>query len=219
MQVTADGIPVIWHDDLIVSLPEQSSDAVRTQHICELSLRDFKKLSQHRSMGTQTASSSGSFDNSSCSQCSSQSAALIDAAAQQAQHDQSSTSAQLPVGAQTARLARFFSSDQGKRMHSAQAWAVSEEDSLPTLAEVFKVCCSKTALSRSLNAWRSLTTQSAAQQRRPVITFLQIYTLQRRVGAAVCVSRAQHCFHFCMKESWLFCTMTCRVWTRAWALT
>ncbi|CAL5218465.1 g148 [Coccomyxa viridis] len=138
VQVTADGIPVIWHDDLIVSLPEQSSDAVRTQHICELSLRDFKKLSQHRSMGTQTASSSGSFDNSSCSQCSSQSAALIDAAAQQAQHDQSSTSAQLPVGAQTARLARFFSSDQGKRMHSAQAWAVSEEDSLPTLAEVFK---------------------------------------------------------------------------------
>ena len=157
MQVTADGVPVIWHDDLVVSLPEQASDAVRTQHICELSLRDFKKLSQHRPVGTQTASSSSSstFEAAPFSQCSSQSAALTDAATQQAQHEQSANSAQSSASAPSARLARFFSSDQGKRMHSAQAWAVSEEDSLPTLAEVFKVCCSKPAFSRSLYAWHS----------------------------------------------------------------
>ena len=47
---------------------------------------------------------------------------------------------QSSAGPASSRLARYFSSDQGKRMHSAQAWAVSEEDSLPTLAEVFKVC-------------------------------------------------------------------------------
>ena len=146
MQVTADGIPVIWHDDLVVSLPEQPSGRTKMQRICELSLRDFKKLSQHRSVSNQPGSSSissaaASSLHSEEAQHSSQSASLTDTATQQAQHEQSCAPAQAASGATGARLARYFNSDHGKRMHAVQAWSVSEEDSLPTLAEVFQVRC------------------------------------------------------------------------------
>ena len=161
MQVTADGIPVIWHDDLVVRLPEQSAGAVQVRRICDLSLRDFKKLSQGPCKSTQTSSSSSSGaasgTQSSTTQCSSQSAALTDAATQRAQHEQSHASAPSSAGASGATLARYFNSDQGKRMHNAQAWVVSEEDPLPTLAEVFKVCCGHPApnpLSLDQALWR-----------------------------------------------------------------
>ena len=128
-----------------MGLPQQSSGAAQVQRICDLSLRDFKKLSQSRPTSTQTSSSSSSGaasgTQSSTTQCSSQSAALTDAATQRAQHEQSHASAPSSAGAPGAALARYFNSDQGKRIHSPQAWAVSEEDPLPTLAEVFKVCC------------------------------------------------------------------------------
>ena len=151
-QVTADGIPVIWHDDLVLSLPQQPDSLPQMHKICELNLRDFKKLSQ-RSSSSSDSSSSSSRDSAASSSvhnnkstdrtapgpkpdnsasCSSDSAMLTEAAAAQAPYAQHGV----------ARLARFFNSAEGKRMHSAQAWSVSEEDALPTLAEVFKVSTS-----------------------------------------------------------------------------
>ena len=80
---------------------------------------------------------------------SSQSAQLTESAAaqarplQSAQQEQSSAAAEAAISSGNskvgARLLRCFNSDQGKRMHAAQAWSVSEEDTLPTLAEVFEV--------------------------------------------------------------------------------
>lgn len=146
-QVTADGIPVIWHDDLVLSMPHQPNSAPQMHHISKLNLRDFKKLSQHKSSSSSTSGSSSRQEGASSAQsedthCSSQSARLTEAAAPQAALEQSSAPAHQSSavnGQGAARLARFFNSEEGKRQHSAQAWAVSEEDALPTLAEVFKV--------------------------------------------------------------------------------
>jgi len=159
MQVTADGVPVIWHDDLVLRLPQQPNSAAQIHRICELNLREFKKLSQHSPSSRDTSNSSSSNNKATaCSSqspsslsdsthCSSQSAQLTDAATQQAQCEQSSASAYSAADALGVKLARYFSSEQGKRMHSAQAWSVSEEDSLPTLAEVFKVCLALLSIS------------------------------------------------------------------------
>ena len=158
--MTADGIPVIWHDDLVLSLPQHPDSLPQMRKICELNLRDFKKLSQRSSSSSDSSSSSsqdraasncvpndtstdrtapGPEANNSAS-CGSDSAMLTEAAAAQAQHAQHGA----------ARLARFFNSAEGKRMHSAEAWRVSEEDALPTLAEVFKVSTAPRPTSCSL---------------------------------------------------------------------
>lgn len=143
---------MIWHDDLVLSLPQHPDSLHQMHKICELNLRDFKKLSQRSSSSSDSSSSSSrdraasnpfpnnkstdrtapgpEADNS--ASCSSDSAMLTEAAAAQARHAQRGA----------ARLARFFNSAEGKRMHSAEAWSVSEEDALPTLAEVFKVSTS-----------------------------------------------------------------------------
>ena len=160
MQVTADGRPVIWHDDLVLSLPSGTDGPPRMHHISELTLRDFKKLSQHScSSGLEASESSastrlevatGAQIGSCAGEAGSQSAQLTEPAALQARaaaehaaraKQRCSTSShqywwQSKVG---ARLLRNFNSDKGKRMHTAQAWSVSEEDTLPTLAEVFEV--------------------------------------------------------------------------------
>ena len=159
MQVTADGRPVIWHDDLVLSLPSGTDGPPRMHHISELTLRDFKKLSQHSCSSTLEASESsastrrkvaiGAQIGSCVGDTGSQSAQLTEPAALQARPQQSSQQEQSSAAAQSAinagsskvgaRLLRYFNSDQGKRMHAAQAWSVSEEDTLPTLAEVFEV--------------------------------------------------------------------------------
>ena len=159
MQVTADGRPVIWHDDLVLSLPCGTDGPPRMHHISELTLRDFKKLSQHCCSSALEASESsastrlevaiGAQIGSCAGEAGSQSAQLTEPAASQAQaqrstqQEQSSAAAQAALSSASskarARLLRYFNSDQGKRMHVAKEWSVSEEDTLPTLAEVFEV--------------------------------------------------------------------------------
>ena len=159
MQVTADGRPVIWHDDLVLSLPSGTAGPPRMHRISELTLRDFKKLSQHScssrleasesSASTRPEVATGAQIGSCAGEAGSQSAQLTEPAASQAgphrsmQHEQCSAAAEAAVSSGNskvgARLLRNFNSDQGKRMHAAQAWSVSEEDTLPTLAEVFEV--------------------------------------------------------------------------------
>ena len=159
MQVTADGRPVIWHDDLILSLPPSPDAPPRMHHISELTLRDFNKLSQHCCSSSLEASepsassrlkgATGGPMGSSVGDAGSQSAQLTEPATLQAQAQRSTQQEQSSAAAQAAiksgsskvgaRLLRYFNSDQGKRMHATQAWSVSEEDTLPTLAEVFEV--------------------------------------------------------------------------------
>ncbi|CAK0736854.1 hypothetical protein CVIRNUC_000814 [Coccomyxa viridis] len=158
VQVTADGRPVIWHDDLVLSLPSGADGPPRMHRISELTLRDFKKLSQHScssrleasesSASTRSAVATGAQIGSCAGEAGSQSAQLTEPAALQARLQQSMAQKQSSAAAEAAtgggsskvgaRLLRTFNSDKGKRMHTAQAWSVSEEDTLPTLAEVFE---------------------------------------------------------------------------------
>ena len=176
MQVTADGRPVIWHDDLVLSLPSGTDGPPRMHHISELTLRDFKKLSQHccssrleaseSSASTRLEVASGAQITSCAGEAGSQSAQLTEPAAMQAQPQQSVQQEQSSAAAQAAisggsskvgaRLLRYFNSDKGKRMHTAQAWSVSEEDTLPTLAEVFEVLLCPAHITR----WYSFTSRS-----------------------------------------------------------
>ncbi len=120
--MTADGIPVIWHDDSVLIFSRESG-LPQLRGICDLTLEEFKQLSPaHRSNSSTTAQESCE-ERDSCSD-------------RVNSHASASTSAaELPC----TGLGRVFNSEQGKRMGHAMWWAVSEDDELPTLAEVFQV--------------------------------------------------------------------------------
>jgi glycerophosphoryl diester phosphodiesterase len=119
VQVTADGIPVIWHDDNVLTFSEGSM-IPSMRNICDLTLEEFKQLCPARNKPSPTITEDGTTNQA------------IDGARQHS-HSEASTSQ-----ACEGRLARFFNSEDGKRQVNALPWAVSDDDELPTLAEVFK---------------------------------------------------------------------------------
>ena len=120
--MTADGIPVIWHDDSVLIFSRESG-LPQLRGICDLTLEEFKQLSPaHRSNSSTTAQESCEERDSCSDRVNSHAGA-------------STSAAELPC----TGLGRVFNSEQGKRMGHAMRWAVSEDDELPTLAEVFQV--------------------------------------------------------------------------------
>lgn len=134
MQVTKDGIPVIWHDDDVLTFSRQS-DVVELRRICDLTLDEFKQLSPAHCSQNGAAGLPESSDNS--SGISGQASPDDDAATDRVDsHAGASTSI---AAVSCPALGRVFNDDQGKRARRPMQWAVSHEDELPTLAEVFKV--------------------------------------------------------------------------------
>ena len=128
-QVTGDGIPVIWHDDNVLTFSGESG-LPHLRRICELTLEDFKQLSPAHNSHSSPRLQDHFIEESGCSGNSSLSNDRLGS------HSSASTSAaELPC----TGLGRVFNSAEGKRMSHAMRWAVSEDDELPTLAEVFQV--------------------------------------------------------------------------------
>ena len=113
VQVTKDGVPIIWHDDLAVW--RTPSGSTRSALISELTLSEFKQLSRSNcpcSLSTTPQSSPRSLDGASPTASGSSCASPFS-------HHQ---------------LLRAFH-DSPTEGHSD--WACSVDDELPTLAEVF----------------------------------------------------------------------------------
>lgn len=131
LQVTRDGIPVIWHDDEVLTFLEPSS-APEVRRICDLTLEEFKQLSPaHSSHCSQPAAAQNCRTQNGVDSAAAESAAN---ASRIGSHAQASTRVEAGTG-----LGRRFNSEKGERIGHALPWAVSEDDELPTLAEVFKV--------------------------------------------------------------------------------
>lgn len=132
--MTRDGIPVIWHDDDVLTLSRQS-DVPQLRRICDLTLDEFKQLSPARcSQNGAAGLLESSDDGSSMSEHPlSDGVAVTDRIHSHA--GASASAAAVPCPA----LGRVFNDEHGKRASRPMHWAVSEDDELPTLAEVFKV--------------------------------------------------------------------------------
>ena len=128
-QVTSDGIPVIWHDDNVLTFSGESG-LPHLRRICELTLEEFKQLSPAHSSHSSPKIRDHSIEESGCSGNLSLSNDRLGS-----QASASTSAAKLPC----TGLGRVFNSAEGKRMSHAMRWAVSEDDELPTLAEVFQV--------------------------------------------------------------------------------
>jgi hypothetical protein len=117
LQVTADGIPIIWHDDYAVTVPQLGAQPA-LRRICDMTLQDFKQL-----LPVERSDSS----------------AEEDAAAAAEQRRGSGAAASCSPACAAGQLARFFNTEEGKPTDAALPWRVSDDDELPTLAEVFEV--------------------------------------------------------------------------------
>ena len=111
--MTSDGVPVIWHDDYAVTLSQQP----HTRHISDMSLQEFKQLLP---ANAQACSADKPADDHNGRQ-----------------HERRCDGA-LASSSEEGVLGRFFNSEDGKQSEVARPWQVSEEDELPTLAEVFQ---------------------------------------------------------------------------------
>lgn len=87
------------------------------RHICDMSLQEFKQL-------LPASAQAGSAQQPACDD---------------GQHDERSCSGADASSSNLGVLARFFNSEDGKQSGVARPWRVSEDDDLPTLAEVFQV--------------------------------------------------------------------------------
>ena len=115
LQVTADGIPIIWHDDYAVTASQPGAQPVM-RRICDMTLQDFKQLLPPPARPGNTAE---------------EDAAEL--------RRGSGAAASCSLECTGGQLARFFNTEEGKPTDAALPWRVSEDDELPTLAEVFEV--------------------------------------------------------------------------------
>jgi len=119
-QVTADGVPVLWHDDYVV--PRAPGGALEQQHIAELTLAGFKHLARPAPRAGAPAGAGAGAD-----------------ATGGAQHGRpTSEEAACRADGGGPELVRLFHDGAGGRMAEPAPWVVEEDDELPTLAEVFE---------------------------------------------------------------------------------
>lgn len=105
------------------------------RRICDLTLDEFKQLSPaHCSQNSAAGLPESSVNGSSISE-----QALSDGVAATDRLDSHAGASTSAAAVPCPALGRVFNDEQGKRASCAMHWAVSEDDELPTLAEVFKV--------------------------------------------------------------------------------
>ena len=139
MQVTADGVPVIWHDDYVIT--RSADGALAHRFIAQLTLAEFKRLALPQRVAEAPRVTSGDTPGSAGpaeghtrvpedpSESSRPAKALAGGEGQ----------TWAVRGARGEELVRLFHDSDGRRMRAAEPWAVEADDDLPTLAEVFKV--------------------------------------------------------------------------------
>ncbi|CAL8470273.1 g9815 [Coccomyxa elongata] len=133
VQVTRDGIPVIWHDDDVLTISRHSG-VPQMRRICDLTLDEFKQLSPaHCSQNSAAGLPESSDNGSSISE-----QALSDGVAATDRLDSHAGASTSTAAVPCPALGRVFNDEQGKRASCPMHWAVSNDDELPTLAEVFK---------------------------------------------------------------------------------
>jgi hypothetical protein len=113
-QVTADGVPVLWHDDYVVT--RAPGGALEQQHVAQLTLAGFKRLARPAPQAGAPADAGAGADAAGAPPA--EAACRADGGAPE--------------------LMRLFHDGAGGRAAAPAPWAVEEDDELPTLAEVFE---------------------------------------------------------------------------------
>ena len=145
LQVTADGVPVIWHDDNVVT--REPGGRVVKRHIAQLTLAEFKGLARPQPLPPRdtprgppgTSPSAEASDAAACSGGAEGSEGGVGqqgAAGRGEGGGPGEGEGSLEGGWQ---LARLFRNTAGRALAGEQPWAVYVDDDLPTLAEVFQV--------------------------------------------------------------------------------
>ena len=145
LQVTADGAPVIWHDDYVVT--REPGGRVVERHIAQLTLAEFKGLARPQPLPPRDTprgppGAPPSAEAGGAAACSDGAVASRSGAGQQGAAGRGEGGGPGEGGGRLEggwQLARLFRDTAGRALPGAQPWAVYVDDDLPTLAEVFQV--------------------------------------------------------------------------------
>ncbi len=121
-QVTADGVPVLWHDDYVVTRAPGGS--LEQQHVAQLTLAGFKRLARPAPRGGAPVGAGAG--------------AGAAGALGGARRGAPPAEAACRADGGGPELVRLFNDGAGGRAAAPAPWVVEEDDELPTLAEVFE---------------------------------------------------------------------------------
>lgn len=145
LQVTADGVPVIWHDDYVVTWGPDGRVVKRL--IAQLTLAEFKGLPRPQPLPPsdtprEPPGAPRSAEAGAAAACSDGAEASRSGAGQQGAAGRGEGGGPGEGGGRGEggwQLARLFRDTAGRPLAGVQPWAVYVDDDLPTLAEVFQV--------------------------------------------------------------------------------
>ena len=143
--MTADGVPVIWHDDYVVT--RGPGGRVVKRLIAQLTLAEFKGLARPpplppRDTPGEPPGAPPSAEAGDAAACSGDATASGIGGGQQGAAGRGEGGGPGEGGGRGEggwQLARLFRDTAGRPLAGVQPWAVYIDDDLPTLAEVFQV--------------------------------------------------------------------------------